>query len=54
MKRARWMLQQQTIRELHALSDKELNDIGINRGMIRSIAMEGYFDNRDPKNGVAT
>lgn len=48
------MLQQQTIRELHALSDKELNDIGINRGMIRSIAMESYFDNRDPKNGVAT
>lgn len=46
MKRAKWMLQQQTIRELNMLSDKELNDIGINRGMIRSVAMEAHFDNR--------
>lgn len=53
-KRARWMIQQHTIRELHTLSDRQLKDIGINRGMIRSIAMESYFDNRDPKNGVAT
>ena len=35
-----------TIKELSALSDKELNDIGINRGEIYSIAMECYYDNR--------
>ena len=29
-----------TIKELESLSDMELNDIGINRGMIRSIAEE--------------
>ena len=28
----------QTIKELHALTDAELNDIGIGRGDIRSIA----------------
>lgn len=37
----------QTIKELSALSDAELRDIGINRGMIRSIAMETHFDNRE-------
>ena len=31
-----------TIKELSQLSDKELNDIGISRGMIRSVAMESY------------
>ena len=35
-----------TIKELSALTDRELLDIGITRGMIRSIAMETYFDNR--------
>jgi uncharacterized protein YjiS (DUF1127 family) len=39
----------QTINELSRLSNKELNDIGINRGMIRSIAMEVYFDNLKEK-----
>lgn len=34
-----------TLDELYSLSDKELNDIGINRGMVRSIAMEVYYDN---------
>lgn len=33
-----------TLRELESLSDKELNDIGLNRGMIKSIAMEIYYD----------
>lgn len=36
-----------TIKELSALSDRELYDIGINRSMIRSIAMEIHFDNRE-------
>ena len=31
-----------TINELNALSNSELNDIGINRGMIRSIAESSY------------
>lgn len=29
-----------TIRELNQLTDRELYDIGISRGMIRSVAME--------------
>jgi len=32
----------QTINELNALSDAELRDIGINRGMITSIAYESH------------
>jgi len=35
-----------TLKELSQLSDRELCDIGINRGMIHSVAMETYFDNR--------
>ena len=31
-----------TVKELSALSDKELQDIGMNRGMIHSVAMEIY------------
>jgi uncharacterized protein YjiS (DUF1127 family) len=34
----------QTVNELSSLSDKELSDIGIHRGMIRSIANEIYLD----------
>lgn len=34
-----------TVKELQALSDKELQDIGINRGMIHSIAQEHYNEN---------
>lgn len=34
-----------TVKELNALSDKELNDIGINRSMIHSIAQEVYNEN---------
>jgi uncharacterized protein YjiS (DUF1127 family) len=33
-----------TIKELQRLSDYELRDIGINRGMIRSIAEESHND----------
>lgn len=35
-----------THKELSSLTDRELNDIGINRGMIKSIAMEAYLDAR--------
>jgi uncharacterized protein YjiS (DUF1127 family) len=34
---------QKTIKELSKLSDKELHDIGINRGVIRSVA-EGTYN----------
>lgn len=37
---------QKTIDELEKLTDNELNDIGIGRGSIRSVAMECYYDNR--------
>ena len=33
-----------TIKELSKLSDRELNDIGISRGEIYSIAMEAHND----------
>lgn len=36
----------QTYKELSSLTDRELNDIGINRGMIKSVAMEAYLDAR--------
>ena len=36
-----------TIKELSALSDAELRDIGISRGDIWSIANEAYLDNQD-------
>lgn len=35
-----------TVNTLSSLSDKELKDIGISRGMIHSIAMEIYTDAR--------
>lgn len=31
-----------TVNDLSKLSDRELRDIGINRGMIRYLAMEAY------------
>ena len=34
----------QTYNELSALTDKELNDIGLSRGDIHSVAMEAYYD----------
>ena len=42
----RYRRYRETLNDLAGLTDKELNDIGINRGMIRSIAMEIYYDNR--------
>jgi uncharacterized protein YjiS (DUF1127 family) len=35
-----------TYDELSVLTDKELNDIGINRSMIHSVALEAYLDNQ--------
>lgn len=35
-----------TIRELNQLSDHELADLGLSRGMIRSVAMESIYDNQ--------
>lgn len=35
-------LANETIKELSRLSDRELNDMGLHRGMIRQIAYEHY------------
>lgn len=35
-----------TFKTLHSLTDRELNDIGISRGDIRSIANDTWHDNR--------
>jgi uncharacterized protein YjiS (DUF1127 family) len=37
-------LANQTVKELSRLSDRELNDMGIHRGMIRSLAEDHYDD----------
>jgi uncharacterized protein YjiS (DUF1127 family) len=36
----------QTFKTLHALTDRELSDIGISRGDIRSISNDTWEDNR--------
>ena len=36
----------ETFKTLHALTDRELSDIGISRGDIRSIANDTWEDNR--------
>lgn len=41
----------ETYDQLMKLTDKELNDIGISRGMIHSVAMEAYTDNLLGKKG---
>ncbi|MDZ4136098.1 MAG: DUF1127 domain-containing protein [Paracoccaceae bacterium] len=35
----------QTVRELNALSSRELNDLGIHRSMITRIALEAAYGN---------
>ena len=42
--------QRQTFKTLQALSDRELNDIGISRGDIRSIANDTWDDNKKRDN----
>jgi len=44
--RAKRKVYRTTVKELSNLTDRELSDIGIHRGMIHSIAMETYYDNR--------
>ena len=41
----------ETYDQLSQLTDKELNDIGISRGMIHSVALEAYTDNLLNKKG---
>lgn len=41
--RARRAVYRQTVRELNALSTRELDDLGISRSMIRSLAQEAAF-----------
>ena len=41
----------ETYDQLSKLTDKELNDIGISRGMIHSVALEAYTDNLLSKKG---
>lgn len=36
-------LQKRTITELHRLSDRELADIGLHRGMVETTAWEAYY-----------
>ena len=45
-RRERRRVYQKTLDELNQLSDRELSDIGIHRGLIRSIAMQAYSDTR--------
>ena len=42
---AKWKEQRETFKSLHKLTDRELNDIGISRGDIRSIANDTWEDN---------
>ncbi len=41
-----WQEYRKTYNELASLTNRELDDIGINRGMIKSVAMEVYLDKR--------
>lgn len=43
---SRYKMYRNTVDELQRLSDAELRDIGISRGMIHSVAKEIYFDKR--------
>ena len=43
---AKWKERRDTFNTLHKLSDRELNDIGISRGDIRSIANDTWEDTR--------
>ncbi|MEM8823849.1 MAG: DUF1127 domain-containing protein [Pseudomonadota bacterium] len=40
---AKWRQYRKTVNELSALSTRDLDDLGIARGMIRSIALEAAY-----------
>ena len=42
---AKWKEQRETFKSLHKLTDRELADIGINRGDIRSISNDTWNEN---------
>jgi uncharacterized protein YjiS (DUF1127 family) len=42
---AEYRLQQRTFNELNALSDRELDDLGLNRSMLASIAFDAAKNN---------
>ena len=41
---AQHRLERQTFRELSALSDRELDDLGLNRSMLHAVAFEATHD----------
>mgnify|MGYP001295612605 CR=1 FL=1 len=41
--RSRYKVYRQTVRELNALTDRDLSDLGINRSMIDSISIEAAY-----------
>lgn len=44
-KLARRKVYRQTLNELMSLSDRELNDLGLNRSVLRSVAYQAAYDN---------
>lgn len=42
-RRAKYVVYRETLRELEALSARELNDLGITRGEIRGIAYQAAY-----------
>ena len=42
-RRAKYVVYRETLGELEALSDRELNDLGITRGEIRGIAYQAAY-----------
>ena len=47
---SRWKQQRDTFKTLQKLTDRELNDIGISRGDIRSIASDTWEENNQRDN----
>ena len=39
----KWRVYRKTVNELSALSDRDLNDLGLSRSMIRGIALEAAY-----------
>ncbi|MBJ3762269.1 DUF1127 domain-containing protein [Maribius pontilimi] len=43
----RWQTYRRTFNELQALSGRELNDLGLSRSAIRSVALDAAYGHRD-------